>query len=624
MAANLEPFDPLKRGSYKKSSKSSSTPRTTNNGNNNVPRAKKTVGRDESDQLRQNQLNAQSSRRKKIELEEDEEDEQEEAENDAEEEEEETQSSAIRATKRIHPKSSTRRTEPKTVPKMKSPIVEEEEQEEEDDDDDDDEDNEEVEAVPERARGRVSVRERERAKRAQEAAISSAKAKQISKRVPHPEVEDSDGAEESPEEKISQRKDTKRQHPTVDSSSPRQSRKESGNIASSPIGRSSETSNKKNSKGPVSSSVSVPKKKVHVEEQNDSEEEEEKIQSRPKASKMKQHQEESDRAVKKRSHDISRKQVAERDDSEEAEEETSPVEVTRKSLQSMSVRSTAKSEGARNVSTKQLARQSEVKQPRSTPKTLQHHEESEDDVLEMTLDDLEQGSDSDVGIAHRHEAVKRSNDSKRVQSHRLSSQATADQPKRKIIRRVVEEEEEWEEDVETPSGRKSVNSPMPHPSSLSTGVDRTMVRRKPPSMEEDEDLFDSSTVMGRNPDGTIKDKSYWRIFLNHTKSRMGFNKNHVTWRFVWKGIPHVVELIHSTLSGKRTIILDGITKISEKKMLDNGSKYHLDAGSKQTSVLLCVEITPVGVSGVSYECYIDGKDYDRAKQHWLYLDESRP
>ena len=97
-------------------------------------------------------------------------------------------------------------------------------------------------------------------------------------------------------------------------------------------------------------------------------------------------------------------------------------------------------------------------------------------------------------------------------------------------------------------------------------------------LEEDEvdDSYDAAAEAdadrGRNRDGSLKDPRLWRIRLQHTKSGMGLNKNLVTWTFVHKGERHIVELAHSTFGGKRTIRVDGIVKISEKKVMDNGSK----------------------------------------------------
>jgi Fas apoptotic inhibitory molecule (FAIM1) len=89
------------------------------------------------------------------------------------------------------------------------------------------------------------------------------------------------------------------------------------------------------------------------------------------------------------------------------------------------------------------------------------------------------------------------------------------------------------------------------------------------------------------------------------------------------GDRHIVELAHSTFGGKRTIRVDGIVKISEKKVIDNGSKYHLEAAGSisSRSVMIVVEIKPVGVSGVTYELYVDGRDYDHAKRFWLHQDD---
>jgi hypothetical protein len=132
----------------------------------------------------------------------------------------------------------------------------------------------------------------------------------------------------------------------------------------------------------------------------------------------------------------------------------------------------------------------------------------------------------------------------------------------------------------------------------------------------------SDNEYGLGADGAVKDPKDWAIRLSHTKSGMGLNKNIVHWQFVHQGEKHDVELLHSTFGGKRTIKVDGVTKVSEKKLIDNGSKYHLEAGSSSaTHVLVSVELKPVGVSGVTYELYIDGRDYDHAKRHWLYSSD---
>ena len=37
--------------------------------------------------------------------------------------------------------------------------------------------------------------------------------------------------------------------------------------------------------------------------------------------------------------------------------------------------------------------------------------------------------------------------------------------------------------------------------------------------------------------------------------------------------------------------------------------------------MIAVELKPVGVSGVTYELYVDARDYDSAKRYWLYHDD---
>ena len=139
--------------------------------------------------------------------------------------------------------------------------------------------------------------------------------------------------------------------------------------------------------------------------------------------------------------------------------------------------------------------------------------------------------------------------------------------------------------------------------------------------EADDDELDPDR--GHNPDGSLKNPRAWRIHLAHVKSGMGLNKNCVQWSFVHRGDMHVIELAHSTFGGKRTIRVDGIVKVTEKKVIDNGSKYHLEAlgSTKKGNVMVIVEIKPVGVSGVTYELYIDGRDYDHAKRYWLHQDD---
>ena len=146
--------------------------------------------------------------------------------------------------------------------------------------------------------------------------------------------------------------------------------------------------------------------------------------------------------------------------------------------------------------------------------------------------------------------------------------------------------------------------------------------------QQDDDEYDAAAERdadrGHNPDGSLKQPRLWRIRLQHTKSGMGLNKNLVTWTFVHKGERHIVELAHSTFGGKRTIRVDGIVKISEKKVMGGDSKYHLEATSvkhSSRSVMIAVELRPVGVSGVTYELYVDARDYDAAKRYWLYHDD---
>jgi len=131
-------------------------------------------------------------------------------------------------------------------------------------------------------------------------------------------------------------------------------------------------------------------------------------------------------------------------------------------------------------------------------------------------------------------------------------------------------------------------------------------------------------VRARHPDGRPKKAKEWAIHLSRTKTSLGFNKYLIGWKFVHKGETHLVELYHSTFGGKRTVKVDGIVKISEKKFIDNGAKYRFECGStKATTVRCAVEIEVAGVSGWSYECLIDGRDFAQAKKHWLQLDEAK-
>lgn len=175
-------------------------------------------------------------------------------------------------------------------------------------------------------------------------------------------------------------------------------------------------------------------------------------------------------------------------------------------------------------------------------------------------------------------------------------------PGARVVRRTVIETEEIDEDDEFDEN--------PRPKKGRAPVTRKARTRA--------DSDDDGEVRGRRLDGTVKNTSNWAIKFAQTKSGMGLNKNCVQWAFESNGELHKVELFHSTFGGKRTIKIDGIVKVSEKKLVDNGSKYHADLPDGS---LLAVEIKPVGVSGNDYQLYIDNRDYDHAKRYWLTHDD---
>lgn len=124
----------------------------------------------------------------------------------------------------------------------------------------------------------------------------------------------------------------------------------------------------------------------------------------------------------------------------------------------------------------------------------------------------------------------------------------------------------------------------------------------------------------KNPNAPItrtKHPDMWQIHFSKTSTNMGFNKNAVVWKFWHKGECHEVELFHSTFGGKRTVKVNGVLVLTEKKLVDNGSKYKFEVGSTDLAhAIITVEIKVVGIS-FTYELYIQDRPFEEARAYWL-------
>ena len=113
----------------------------------------------------------------------------------------------------------------------------------------------------------------------------------------------------------------------------------------------------------------------------------------------------------------------------------------------------------------------------------------------------------------------------------------------------------------------------------------------------------------------------WSVQYTKSNTSLGLNKNVCYWHVVDKGQEFDVELFHSTLGGKRVIKINGQSKVNEKKVNDNGSRYNFGVGrDRRTS--LSVEIRPAGLVGHQYELYVNGRPYDEAKKFWLFNEHA--
>lgn len=113
------------------------------------------------------------------------------------------------------------------------------------------------------------------------------------------------------------------------------------------------------------------------------------------------------------------------------------------------------------------------------------------------------------------------------------------------------------------------------------------------------------------------DYSDWVQQFTKTSTSLGMNKNCCYWRIIDLSQIFEIELFHSTLGGKRVIRINGQSKVNEKKMNDNGSRYNFMVGRDRRTAL-SIEIRPAGLVGHTYELYVNGRPYDEAKKFWLF------
>jgi len=118
----------------------------------------------------------------------------------------------------------------------------------------------------------------------------------------------------------------------------------------------------------------------------------------------------------------------------------------------------------------------------------------------------------------------------------------------------------------------------------------------------------------RNPD-------LWNTESTWAKTKMGFRKNLITWRFVGDDNDrHEVKIAHSTVSGKRSIFVDNKLELELKlKLIDFGSVHNLRmrSGGPGPDSLLTLRIRDDIQAGFSYELLINGCRFYTARDKWL-------
>lgn len=111
-----------------------------------------------------------------------------------------------------------------------------------------------------------------------------------------------------------------------------------------------------------------------------------------------------------------------------------------------------------------------------------------------------------------------------------------------------------------------------------------------------------------------KTRGDWSIEKKKVPTNLGFVKNITIWKFFFKGEQHVVELRHSTFSGKRVILVDGRQLVSEKKLVSSDSAHRLFAGSDfETRCDITVVIKSVN-DHFQYGIFIEGEPIREAKK----------
>jgi len=116
----------------------------------------------------------------------------------------------------------------------------------------------------------------------------------------------------------------------------------------------------------------------------------------------------------------------------------------------------------------------------------------------------------------------------------------------------------------------------------------------------------------------IKVAGTWTYDKFKNKTKMGFVKFLMAWKFTWKGQVHEVELHHSQISGKRRILVNRKERLNSKKFFDNGSRYGFTVGKDVGKPVACVVFIKEDDKHLfTYGMEIDGQLFDDARERWL-------
>jgi len=120
-----------------------------------------------------------------------------------------------------------------------------------------------------------------------------------------------------------------------------------------------------------------------------------------------------------------------------------------------------------------------------------------------------------------------------------------------------------------------------------------------------------------------KNKDDWYVSRQQAKPSEGskgwFQKNVITWNFIYKGEKHQVVLRHSPVGGKRTIWVNGYQVYQEKAA--GSSKHPLSIGSSDATRVPCAVIIKQGMSGFEYDLEIRGGPFEDAREIWYNSPE---